>query len=139
MGQTARLRLIRDRFIIVAVSYVGIWTVCHRRLPSRILWTDVGCGRVMRIWRLGGSGPEPVYPAYVVSESDKGADDLRVATVASPQSTPDQVENFFRRLPRPRSQLRFRSLRWWKGCCSIWWRRLRCDNLFRRWRPDRRD
>ena len=42
--------------------------------------------------------PEPVYPAYVVSKSDKGVDDLRVAAVATPQSTPDQMEILFRRL-----------------------------------------
>ena len=34
----------------------------------------------------------------MVSESDKGVDDLRVAAVATPQSTPNQVESFFRRL-----------------------------------------
>ena len=41
---------------------------------------------------------EPVYPAYVVSESDKGVDDLRVAAVATPQSMQDQMEILFRRL-----------------------------------------
>ena len=41
---------------------------------------------------------EPVYPAYVVSESDKGVDDLHVAAVATPQSMPDQMEILFRRL-----------------------------------------
>ena len=69
------------------------------------------------------------------TESDKGVDDLRVvavAAVATQQSTPDQVENFVDcwrvQLPRLRSQLRFRR---WKGCSSVWWRRLRCDSLFR--------
>ena len=47
--------------------------------------------------RVSKPGPEPVYPAYAVSEPDKGIDDLRVAAVATPQSTPDQVE-IFRRL-----------------------------------------
>ena len=34
----------------------------------------------------------------MVSESDKEVDDLRVTAVATPQYTPDQVENFVRRL-----------------------------------------
>ena len=59
MGQTAWLRLIRDHFIaghtVVAANCVGIWTVCHRRLSSKMWWTDVGCGRVMRTQRFGGS------------------------------------------------------------------------------------
>ena len=40
------------------------------------------------IRRVSKPGPEPVYPAYVVSESDKGVDDQRVAAVATSQSTP---------------------------------------------------
>ena len=47
------------------------------------------------IRRVSKPGPEPVYPAYVISKSDKGVDDLRVASVATPQSTPVQVKNCF--------------------------------------------
>ena len=50
------------------------------------------------IRRVSKPGPEPVYPAYVVSEADKGVDDIRVAAVATRQSTPDQVDNCFCRL-----------------------------------------
>ena len=50
------------------------------------------------IRRVSKRGPELVYPAYVVSESDKGVDGLHVAAVATPQSTPDQMEILFRRL-----------------------------------------
>ena len=50
------------------------------------------------IQRVSKPGPEPVYPAYVVSESDKGVNDIRVVAVATPKSTPDQVEDIFRRL-----------------------------------------
>ena len=52
----------------------------------------------MRIQRSSKPGPEPVYLAHVVSDSDKGVDDLRVVAVATPQSTPDQVEIILRRL-----------------------------------------
>ena len=48
--------------------------------------------------RVSQPGPEPVYSAYVVSESDKGVDDLRVTAVATPQSTPGQVEGLLQRL-----------------------------------------
>ena len=53
------------------------------------------------IRRVSKPVPEPVYPAYpayVVSESDKGVDDLHVVAVATPQSMPDQMEILFRRL-----------------------------------------
>ena len=94
MGQTARLRLIRDR------SIAGHSSCKLRRhldsLPPETPIRDVvdRC----RVWeshadpeirRVSRPGPEPVYPAYVVSESDKGVDDLRVVAVATPQSTPD--------------------------------------------------
>ena len=103
MGQTARLRLIRDCFIAGHSS-------CELRrnldsVPPETPIRDVvdRC----RVWeshadpetrRVSKPGLEPVYPAYVVSESDKGVDDLRVVAVATPQSKPDQVDIFFRRL-----------------------------------------
>ena len=89
MGQTARLRLIRDRFIAGHSS-------CELRryldsVPPETPIRDVvdRC----RVWeshadpdirRVSKPGYEPVYPAYVVSESDKGVDDLCVAAVATP-------------------------------------------------------
>ena len=72
--------------------------------PETPIWDVVDRCRVweshanLEIRRVSKPGPEPVYPAYMVSESDKGVDDPRVVAVATPQSTPDQVENFFRRL-----------------------------------------
>ena len=50
------------------------------------------------IQRVSKPGPETVFPTYVVSESDKAVDDLRVAAVTTPQSTPDQVKKSFLRL-----------------------------------------
>ena len=97
LGQTARLRLIRDRFIAGHSS-----CELHRYLDSVPPETPnrdvVDRCRVWEnhadpeIWRVSKPGPEPVYPAYIVSESDKGVDDLRVAAVATPPSTPDQLE-----------------------------------------------
>ena len=56
MGQTAQLRLIRDRFTdIIVVSCADIWTVCRRKPPYGILWIGAGCGRVMRTRPFGVS------------------------------------------------------------------------------------
>ena len=101
MGQTARLRLIRDHFIVGLSS-----CELRRYLDSVPLETPIrDVVDRCRVWeshvdpeirRVSKPGPEPVYPAYVVSDSDKGVDDLHVAAVTTPQSTPDQVEILFR-------------------------------------------
>ena len=103
MGQTAWLRLIRDRFIAGHSS-------CELRryldsVPAATPIRDVvdRC----RAWeshadpeirRVSKPGPEPIYPAYVVGDSDKVVEAIRVAAVTKPKSTPDQVEDLFRRL-----------------------------------------
>ena len=103
MDQTARLRLIRDRFIAGHSS-------CELRryldsVPPETPIRDVvdRC----RVWeshadpeirRVSKPGPDPIYPAYVVGDSDTGVEDIRVAAVTKPKSTPDQLENFFRQL-----------------------------------------
>ena len=46
--------------------------------------------------RVSKPGPESVFPTYVFVDPDRGVDDLRVAMVTTPQSTPDQVEKYFR-------------------------------------------
>ena len=103
MGQTARLRLICDRFIAGHSS-----CELHRYLdsvPPETLFRDVvdRC----RIWeshadpemrRVSKPGPEPIYPAYVVGDSDKVVEEIRVAAVTKLKSTPDQVEDLLRRL-----------------------------------------
>ena len=135
MGQTARLWLIRDHFIAEHSS-------CELRryldsVPPETSIRDVvdRC----RIWeshadpeirRISKPGPEPIYPAYAVGESDNGVDEVRVVAVTKPKSPPDQVEDLLRRLlasmaPRFRSQLRFQRFRWLKSYCSVWWRRTR--------------
>ena len=100
MGQTARLRLIRDRFIAGQNS-------CELRRhldsvpPENPIWCIVDRCRVWvshadsEVRRVSKPGPDPAFPTYVVSDPDRGVDDLRVAAVTTPQSTPDQVEIFF--------------------------------------------
>ena len=53
---------------------------------------------IREIKRVSKSGPDPIYPTYVVGDSDTTVEDIRVAAVSRPQSTPDQVEHLFRQL-----------------------------------------
>ena len=98
MGQTVRLWLIRDRYIAEHSS-------CELRryldsVPPETPIRDVvdRC----RVWeshadpeirRVRKPGPEPIYPAYVVGDSDKVVEEIRVAAVTKPKSPPDQVED----------------------------------------------
>ena len=54
----------------------------------------------MRVWeshadsdvrQAGKPGPDPTFPTYMVSGSDREMDDLQVAAVTNPQSTPGSV------------------------------------------------
>ena len=74
MGQTARLRLIRDRFIV---------------------WESHADPEIRRVSK---PGPEPIYPAYFVGDSDNVVEEIRVVVVTKPKSPPDQVEDLLRRL-----------------------------------------
>ena len=53
---------------------------------------DSDVRRISKLWS------DTVFQTYAVSDPDGRVDYLRVAAVATPQSTPDQVEGFFRRL-----------------------------------------
>ena len=103
MGQTARLRLIRDHFIAGHSS-------CELRryldsVPPGTPIRDVvdRC----RVWEshadpeirwVSKPGPEPIYPAYVVGDSDMVVEDIEVVVVVKSKSIPDQVEDLLRRL-----------------------------------------
>ena len=103
MGQTAWLRLIRDRFIAGHSS-------CELRrhldsVPPETPIRDVvdRC----RIWEshadpavccVSKPSPDQTYPAYVVGDSDSISETTRVAAVNRPRSGPDQLEDLLRRL-----------------------------------------
>ena len=103
MGQTARLRLIRDRFIAGHSS-------CELRrhldsVPPETPIRDVvdRC----HVWeshadpavrRVGKPSPDPIYPAYVVGDADKISENTRVAADTRQKSGPDQLEDLLRRL-----------------------------------------
>ena len=104
MGQTARLRLIRDRFIAGHISWELCWYLDS--VPPETPIRDVvdRC----RVWeshtdpeirRISKPSPDPIYLAYVVGDSDNVVENIQVAAVTKPKSTPDQVEDPLRRLP----------------------------------------
>ena len=98
MGQTARLRLIRDRFIAGHSS-------CELRrhfdsVPPETPIRDVvdHC----RIWeshadpavrRVSKPSPDPTYPAYVVGDADRTSETSRVAAVTRQRSGTNQLED----------------------------------------------
>ena len=43
--------------------------------------------------------PDPIYVTYVISDSDKVVEEIRVVAVTKPKSTSDQMEELIRRLP----------------------------------------
>ena len=100
MGQTARLRLIRDRFI-AGHSSCELCRYLDSVPPETPIREVVDRCRVWEshadpeIRRVSKPGPEPIYPAYVVGDSDKGVEDIQVAAITKPKYTPDQVEDFF--------------------------------------------
>ena len=103
MGQTARLRLIHDRFLAGHSS-------CELRRhldsvpPETPIRDVVDCCRVWEshadpaVRRVSKPSPDPIYPAYVVEDSDHISDTTRVAAVTRPRSGPDQLEDLLRRL-----------------------------------------
>ena len=101
MGQTARLRLIRDRFI------AGHSNCDLRRhldsVPPETPIRDVvdGC----RVWeshadpavhRVGKPSPDPMYLAYAVGDANNNIETTRVATVTRQRSSQNQLEDLLR-------------------------------------------
>ena len=105
MGQAVLLRLICDRFIIIA----GFSSCELRRyldsVPPETPIRDVvdRC----HIWEshadpavrwVSKPSPDPIYPTYVVGDSDSISEMTRVAAVTGLRSGPDQLEDLLRRL-----------------------------------------
>ena len=98
MGQTARLRLIRDRFIAGHES-------CDLRRYLDCVPPDTPLRDVVdqcRVWESHGDPevrrvskpmPELVYPTYVVEQPDYETEPVCVVTVNKPNSLVDQVKN----------------------------------------------
>ena len=105
IGQRAQacLRLIRDRFIAGHSS-------CELRRYLESVPPETPIRDVVdrcRVWeshadqeirQVSKPSPEPIYLAYVIGDSDNVVDEIRVAAVTKPKTTPDQVEDLLRRL-----------------------------------------
>ena len=106
MGQTARLRLIQDRFIAGHSS-----CELHRHLDSVPPETPIrDVVDRCRVWeshadpavrQVSKPSPDPIYPAYVVGDADKISETTRVAAVTGQKSGSDQLEDLLRRLLTP--------------------------------------
>ena len=103
MGLTARLRLIRDRFV------AGHESCDLRRYldcvpPDTLVWDIVDrC----RVWESHGNNEarrvskpmlEPVYPTYVVEKPDYETEPVCVVSVNKPNSQVDQSEELLKKL-----------------------------------------
>ena len=93
----------------------------HPKLLSEMWWIGAESGKVMQILRISKPSPDPIYPAYVVGDSDNVGKTIQVAAITKPKFTPDQLEDLLRRLLASMAA----RCRRWKNCCSVWWLRHR--------------
>ena len=112
MRHTARLRLIRDRFI-AGHSSCELWRHLDSVPPATpirdvvdrcCVWESHADSVVCRISR---HSPDQIYPAYMVGDSEGISETKRVVAVTRPKSSPDQLQDYgYWRLWIPR--LRYR-------------------------------
>ena len=103
MGQTARLRLIQDRFI-ASHSNCDL----RRDLDSVSPETPIrDVADRCRVWAshadpavrgVSKPSPDPMYPAYAVGDADNNIETTRVAAVTGQRSSQNQLEDLFRRV-----------------------------------------
>ena len=103
MGQTARLRLIRDRFIAGHGN-------CDLRRHLDSVSPETPIRDVVdrcRVWeshadpavrRIGKPNPDPTYPTYAVGDADSDNEVTRVAAVTGQRSGQNQLEDLLRRV-----------------------------------------
>ena len=103
MGQTARLHIIRDRFVAGHDSCelrrhldsVPPETPIRDIVDSCQVWESHADSDVRR---LSKPGPDRALPTYMVGDSGCRMEDWMVAAVTISQSTPDQLGTLLRRL-----------------------------------------
>ena len=103
MGQTARLRLIRDRFIAGHEN-------CDLRRYLNCVPPDTPLRDIVdqcRVWeshgptetrRVSKPVPEPVYPTYVMGQSDYDDEPVCVVAVNKQNNQMDQADEFLKKL-----------------------------------------
>ena len=81
---------------IVGHSSCELWRHLDSVPPETYIWDVVDRCRVWEshadpaVRRVSKPSPDPIYPAYVVGDSDKFSETKRVAAVTRPKSCPDQ-------------------------------------------------
>ena len=103
MGQIARLRLIRDRFIASHRNYdlrrhldsVSPETQIRDVVDRCSVWESHADPAVRRISK---PNPDPTYPAYAVGDTDSDNEATRVAVVTGQRSGQNQLEDLLRRV-----------------------------------------
>ena len=80
------------------MSCGGTWILSLRKLQYGTWWIGAASGRAMLTRRVSKPRPDPIYPAYVVGDSDSISETTRVAVVTRPRSGPDQLEDLLPRL-----------------------------------------
>ena len=103
MGQTARLRLIRDRFIAGHEN-------CDLRRYLDCVPPDTPLRDIVdrcRVWESHGATetrrvskpvPEPVYPTYVVGQTDYDDEPVCVVSVNKQNNQMDQTDELLKKL-----------------------------------------
>ena len=103
MGQTARLRLIRDRFI-AGHSNCDLRRHLDSVSPETPIRDVVDRCRVWEshadpaVRRIGKPNPEPTYPTYAVGDTDSDNEVTRVAAVTGQRSGQNQLEDLLQRV-----------------------------------------
>ena len=106
MGQAARLHLIRDQFI-AGHSNCDLRRHLDSVPPETPIRDVVDRCRVWEshadpaVHRVGKPSPDPMYPAYAVSDADNNIETKRVATVTGQRSSLNQQEALLRRVLTP--------------------------------------
>ena len=103
MGQTARLRLIRDRFIAGHencdlrryLDCVPPDTPVQDIVDRCRVWKSHGTTETRRVSKLM---PEPVYPTYVVEQPDYESEPVCVVSVNKQNSQVDQTEELLKKV-----------------------------------------
>ena len=72
----------------------------HPRLLCETWWIDAASGSHVdpEVRRISKPSPDPIYPAYVIGDSDNISEMKRVAAVTRPKSGPNPLEDMLRRL-----------------------------------------
>ena len=105
MGQTARLRLIRDQFIAGHsncdlrrhLDSVPPETPIRDVVDRCRVWESHADPAVRRVGKHSPDTPDPVYPAYAGNNSET----TKVVTVTGQRSSPNQLEDLLRRILVP--------------------------------------